>query len=741
MASTSERGNPILIGEEGKTLPCLVTSVGGDLSGYHPQTGGSGTLIGFFFLGHPVSEQWVPRSEEDGGQGVSLVAWTGSTSPMAKQFPFTDDLSYSEGWGGEHVTYPVTDGVFEGSLGFGSGEFSTGLSIPLSDLTAATALEKPIFLSEGFHSPPTFSPSDVLVDVEPEEAIPALVRGAELNTYGEDTIISTDFLFDKKGFPHTKNSQRGERTTNTPQNKEGRHTKSVWCARDRASTERLVFGEDVAMDRVLDFSERAVVGRVRGKNLGMAFLKGWVNKTWLPELSKMPHIRLLTRGWFAFIFSSSEEVDWVLKKVWCFADTPTLLKRWTPTFDAKREIIDEDPIWVRLPGLPMQYWNTHRFASIGDLLGSYLEADMSFEDTRIMTVAHILVKINLKKGLLQELTIESAAGTFVQMLDYEGIPFRCHRCHVYGHGVATFPLPFKGSDRKSKGTSSSSSPPRKKLETPWESERLKGKGMQRTEKLDTKDPIPGRRSSQGTRAFIPKAADLLTSPTAGNLPLRDRTFSGMSPLAVTTGTSLPFISLEYNFLEVNKGIPPPILSEKYSLHNLPSLFCSLSSSSSVFSPPLITPSTNLGRAEEPEQPMDRSLFCHPPFSVKHFLPPDPSLEPPSSLTSAASLLSTLSLAQATPSASTDSSSEDSRVHYHLRNRSVVKEDPLENGSQMSEGRGLGSLPRNVSVGKGRGQKSHLYLAQDRAKIDLASGRQSSIEWALREKPPQEEVSP
>jgi hypothetical protein len=113
------------------------------------------------------------------------------------------------------------------------------------------------------------------------------------------------------------------------------------------------------MDRVLDLSERAVVGRVRGKKLGMDYLKSWVNNFWLPEISKMPHIRLLTRGWFSFVFSSMDDVDWVLKKVWSIAATPTLLKCWTPTFDVKREWVDEEPIWVRLPGLPMQYWNTH----------------------------------------------------------------------------------------------------------------------------------------------------------------------------------------------------------------------------------------------------------------------------------------------------------------------------------------------------------------------------------------------
>jgi hypothetical protein len=56
------------------------------------------------------------------------------------------------------------------------------------------------------------------------------------------------------------------------------------------------------------------------------------------------------------------------------------------------------------------------------------------------------------------------------------------------------------------------------------------------------------------------------------------------------------------------------------------------------------------------------------------------------------------------------------------------------------GRGLGSLPRGSSSVRGRGRKSHLLLAQDRARIDLASGRKSSIEWELREKQTQGEVT-
>jgi hypothetical protein len=106
---------------------------------------------------------------EVGGSGVLVADLTGSASPSAKQLPFTGGLSYTEDWGGEHVYYPVTDGVFDGGLGFGSGELSTGLSIPFSDLIEVAATERPIVLTEGFNSPPIYSPSDFLVDVEQGE--------------------------------------------------------------------------------------------------------------------------------------------------------------------------------------------------------------------------------------------------------------------------------------------------------------------------------------------------------------------------------------------------------------------------------------------------------------------------------------------------------------------------------------------------------------------------------------------
>jgi len=91
------------------------------------------------------------------------------------------------------------------------------------------------------------------------------------------------------------------------------------------------------------------------------------------------------------------------------------------------------------------------FEAIGNKLGDYIEADMSFEETGLMFVARILVKLDLRPRLLKYLTIETTFGSFIQPLDYEGIPFRCHRCHIYGHDVVECKFPFKEKLRGTTG--------------------------------------------------------------------------------------------------------------------------------------------------------------------------------------------------------------------------------------------------------------------------------------------------
>lgn len=67
-------------------------------------------------------------------------------------------------------------------------------------------------------------------------------------------------------------------------------------------------------------------------------------------------------------------------------------------------------------------------------------------------MAQILVGLQIYKGLVERLPIEYTSGTHVQPLDYEGLPFRYHRCHEWGHLVSECPKGVHVNTQKNVGT-------------------------------------------------------------------------------------------------------------------------------------------------------------------------------------------------------------------------------------------------------------------------------------------------
>jgi len=83
-----------------------------------------------------------------------------------------------------------------------------------------------------------------------------------------------------------------------------------------------------------------------------------------------------------------------------------LLKRWSPLFDPEREQIGAEPLWVRLPGLSLQYWCEEVFVRIGNALGTYLDHDNTFVESRNRTLTYILVHLDTHEGLEEKIMLQ-----------------------------------------------------------------------------------------------------------------------------------------------------------------------------------------------------------------------------------------------------------------------------------------------------------------------------------------------
>ena len=80
-----------------------------------------------------------------------------------------------------------------------------------------------------------------------------------------------------------------------------------------------------------------------------------------------------------------------------------------------------------------EFWNQASLGDIGRVLGSYIEANLSFQQTRIRKVARILVSLNIRTNLWDDINLIWGTKTRKKLLDYEWIPFRCHKCHEMWH--------------------------------------------------------------------------------------------------------------------------------------------------------------------------------------------------------------------------------------------------------------------------------------------------------------------
>ena len=90
-------------------------------------------------------------------------------------------------------------------------------------------------------------------------------------------------------------------------------------------------------------------------------------------------------------------------------------------------------VWVKLPNLPFEFWSLEFFKLIGHALGTFMEADLSFLESGVFYLGRVLVLLDIRNGLASDIDIKHGESVFNQSLDYVGIPFKCNRCHNYGH--------------------------------------------------------------------------------------------------------------------------------------------------------------------------------------------------------------------------------------------------------------------------------------------------------------------
>ncbi|KAH0682845.1 hypothetical protein KY289_020597 [Solanum tuberosum] len=121
------------------------------------------------------------------------------------------------------------------------------------------------------------------------------------------------------------------------------------------------------------------------------------------NFSTKPIILYHIDGYFVVRFANEEERDMVL----CSGPhhllrRPIIMKPWVLEFNFKEEILTTIPLWVKLPNMPLNCWNSVVLSKIGSSVGKPLYVDECTTQTSRISFARILMEIDVTRPLAKK---------------------------------------------------------------------------------------------------------------------------------------------------------------------------------------------------------------------------------------------------------------------------------------------------------------------------------------------------
>lgn len=161
-------------------------------------------------------------------------------------------------------------------------------------------------------------------------------------------------------------------------------------------------------------------------------------------------LSVLGNGYLIASLQSKEDYYYALEGgPWLIQNHYLTVQTWKNNFNPWNETLRKLAVWVRLPGLPIDYYDKKFFFNLGNKIGTAIEVDeMTLNKARTM-YARMCVEIDLSTPLLPAYIVD---GNKLK-IEYEGINLICFHCGRIGHNLEHCPVK-KNQEQKEGGVGS-----------------------------------------------------------------------------------------------------------------------------------------------------------------------------------------------------------------------------------------------------------------------------------------------
>ncbi|CAN1128426.1 hypothetical protein LINPERHAP2_LOCUS4620 [Linum perenne] len=109
---------------------------------------------------------------------------------------------------------------------------------------------------------------------------------------------------------------------------------------------------------------------------------------------------------------------------WMVNDHYVVIQEWRPYFHPEETFLLMLRVWVRLPGIPFEYFDSAILKIIGDRIGIMVRVDHTTLEGSRGNFARICVEVDLCKPLLSKYRLRRR----VRRIEYEGLHTICFNC-------------------------------------------------------------------------------------------------------------------------------------------------------------------------------------------------------------------------------------------------------------------------------------------------------------------------
>ncbi|XP_026420062.1 uncharacterized protein LOC113316043 [Papaver somniferum] len=184
-----------------------------------------------------------------------------------------------------------------------------------------------------------------------------------------------------------------------------------------------------------DIWKYSLIGRLDFKDLNFSDVKKNLESQW--QLGEGGgHFFPMNRGFFIIKLKSQKAKDKLFEaQAWIVAHQKLSLMERYPSFDADKQKTIHATVWVKFPGLPMEYWIEKTFLAMGKSLGTPIVVDKRTLAHEYGYYASVLIDI-AEMNDVDAIHVSVGGLEFLQPIETHKKPKFCTSCKIIGHNEA-----------------------------------------------------------------------------------------------------------------------------------------------------------------------------------------------------------------------------------------------------------------------------------------------------------------